>query len=131
MLFRSVGLVLYGIHLWRRNGTLLAVLGASAFAIGSIVGLIHEYVRYTDLVGFFEGKYPDYHGIANWLWLAGLFIMGVSFLQAGMPTWLAYLTMGLSIILTVIWLIVPGFFFAIPFFAIALFLVIGIVILRS
>jgi hypothetical protein len=130
-LLPAIGLVLYGIHLWRSNGTLLAVLGASLYALGAIAYVIHEYVRYTDLVGHFGGSYPDYHGIGNWFVLAGLFALGVSFLQIGLPNWLAYLSIGLSIVLGVIWLITPGFFFAIPFFAIALFLVISIVLLRT
>jgi hypothetical protein len=130
-LLPAIGLVLFGVHHWRSNGTLLAVLGASVYALGAISYVIHEYVRYTDLVGHFEGKYLDYHGIGNWFVLAGLFVVGVSSLQVGLPTWLAYLTLGLSIVLAVILLIAPGFFFAIPFFAIALLLIFGIVHLRG
>lgn len=127
----TIGLLYYGVHLWRSTGTILAALGPSIYALGAIAFVIHEYVRTTDLVGHFEGRYPDYHGIGNWFVLAGLLLVGVSFLQAGLPTWLSYLTIGLSIALSVIWLIAPGFFFAIPFFAIALLLVIGIFIFRS
>ena len=130
-LLPAIGLVLFGVHHWRSNGTLLALLGASVYALGAISYVIHEYVRYTDLVGHFEGKYLDYHGIGNWFVLAGLFVVGVSSLQVGLPTWLAYLTLGLSIVLAVILLIAPGFYFAIPFFAIALLLIFGIVHLRG
>ena len=130
-LLPAIGLLFYSVHLWRSTGTILAVLGASVYALGAIAFVIHEYVRNTDLVGYFEGGYPDYHGIGNWFVMAGLLLLGVSFLQAGLTTWLSYLTIGLPIALAVIWLFAPGFFFAIPFFAIALLLVIGIFLFRS
>jgi hypothetical protein len=130
-LLTTVGVSLLSIHLWRNGASLFAVFGAISYAVGSVFYALVIFSRNADLLGFLEGNYPDYHGFGNWFVLAGLLLLGTAFLQAGMPTWLSYLTMGVSMVLATVLLIWPTFFFMIPFLAIGLLLVIGIVVLRQ
>jgi hypothetical protein len=106
-----------------------AASGAVAFALGSMAALLLLYVRQIDLVGFFAGRFPDYHAFTDAFWLAALLFLGISFLQAGLPAWLAYFTTGLVPILLTVWLLIPAGFAIVPF-PILLFLVpaIGIVL---
>jgi cytosine/uracil/thiamine/allantoin permease len=108
-----------------------ALSGAVSIALGSVFAFLVNYTQYTDLVGYFEGRYPDFHAIANWFILAGLLLLGLAFLQAGLKAWLAYLLIGTAVVLAVALLIWPGIFFAIPFVEMILLPVIGIVLLRQ
>ena len=129
-LLTTVGVGLLSVHLWRSGASLSAALGAIAYAVGSVLYALVIFSRNADLLGYLEGKYPDYHAFGNWFVLAGLLLLGIAFLQAGMPTWLTYLTMGVALVLAAVLLIWPAFFFMIPFLAWGLLLVIGIVVLR-
>lgn len=129
-LLSTVGVGLLSVHLRRSGASLTATLGALAYAIGSFFYALVIFMRDADMVGYFEGKYPDYHGFGNWFVLVGLFLFGVSFLQVGFPAWLSYLTIGAALVMAAVLLIWPAFFFSIPFLTIGLLLVIGIVVLR-
>jgi hypothetical protein len=129
-LLTTVGVSLLSLHLWRSGASWSAASGAIAYAVGSVLYALVIFSRNADLLGYLEGKYPDYHGIGNWFVLGGLLLLGMAFLQTGMPTWLSYLTMGIALALAAVLLIWPTFFFMIPFLAIGLLLVIGIFVFR-
>jgi len=130
-LLSAAGVGVLAIYLRRNGATLAALLGALSLALGSVAYGLVNYLRYRDVFGFFEGKYPDYHAFGNWFVLAGLLLLGRAFLQALLPTWLSYLTIGAALVLALVLLIWPAFFFMIPFLEIGLLLVIGIALLRS
>ena len=129
-LLSTVGVALLSVHLRRSGASLVAALGALTFAIGSAYYALVIFMRDADMIGYFEGKYPDYHGFGNWFVLVGLFLLGVAFLQVRFPTWLSYLTIGAALVMAAVLLILPAFFFTIPFLSFGLLLVIGIVVLR-
>lgn len=130
-LLSAVGVALLAIYLRQNGASLTALLGALSLAAGSVAYALVNYLRYGDVVGFFEGKYPDYHAFGNWFVLVGLLLLEVAFLQAGLKAWLAYLLIGAAVVLAAVLLIWPAIFFAIPFMEMVLLLVIGIVLLRQ
>lgn len=130
LLITMVGVALLSVHLWRSATALSAAFGGIAYGIGSVMYAFVLFSRSMDLPGYLEGKFPDYHVFGNWFVLAGLFLLGIAFLKAGLPTWLSYLTMGISLLLAGVLLIWPAFFLAIPFLVMGLLFVVGIVLLR-
>lgn len=129
-LLTTVGVGLLSVYLRRSGASLVAALGALSYAIGSVFYALVIFMRDADMVGYLEGKYPDYHGFGNWFVLGGLFLLGVALLQARFPAWLSYLTIGAALVMAAVLLIWPAFFFIIPFLSIGLLLVIAIVVLR-
>lgn len=130
-LLSAAGVGVLATYLRRNGASLAALLGALSLALGSAAYALVIYMRDRDMLGFFLGKYPDYHGFGNWFVLIGLLLLGVAFLQAGLPTWLSYLIMGAAVVLALVLLIWPAFFFMIPFLEMGLLLVIGIAALRQ
>lgn len=125
------GMVLLTIYLRRSGASIVAFVGLLPFALGTAAYFLTNYIQQTDLAGYFAGNYLDYHRIGNWLSLAGLLLLGVAILQAGLPAWLSYLTIGTSLVLAVVLLVVPAIFWLIPFGEIVLLPVIGIGLLRQ
>jgi hypothetical protein len=108
----------------------LPILGAGAIVAGTISGLTFAYLQTTDPRSAYAGGYQTAEDVAYWLWLAGTVLFGVSFLQAGLPSWLGYLTAGASLLYGIA-LLLTGAGFMTPFLLALLSLLIGIVLLRQ
>lgn len=126
----AAGAGILAIYLSADGAPITALLGAVALALGSVAYALVNYYQQTDLVGYFEGRFPDYHVYGNWIALVGLLLLGTALLQAGLPAWLAYLLIGAAAASAVALLIRPAIFFMIPGVEVVLLLVIGIVLLR-
>lgn len=107
----------------------IPILGAVAMVAGTISGLYFLYLQTIDPRGGYSGAYPVPETLAYWLWLAGTVLFGVAFLQTGLPTWLGYLTAGIALLYSMVFLL-TGAGFMTPFLVAILGLVIGIVLLR-
>ena len=66
-----------------------------------------------------------------WLALIGLLLFGIAFLQAGLPAWLGYLTIGATVLFSIAFFLVSGARFLTPGLVFLLSLVIGIFFLRK
>jgi len=108
----------------------IPVLGAVAIVAGTVAGMYFVYLQTTDPRGGYSGAYPTPENLAYWLWLAGMLLFGVAFLQAGLPGWLGYLTAGAALLYGIAFLITGGGFLT-PFLLGLLSLVIGIFLLRQ
>jgi hypothetical protein len=83
----------------RAEGTpWIPILGGVALVLGALSGIYFLYRQTTDIVGAFSGNYPGFEPVAYILILGGLVLFGVAFLQAGIPTWLGYITAGVPIV---------------------------------
>ncbi|MDX1601048.1 MAG: hypothetical protein R3191_06000 [Anaerolineales bacterium] len=78
------------------------LVGGAAMVVGAVLWDIHVYQRAVNPVGFVEGE------LSAWLFSAytlltlfGLLILGLSFIQVGLPAWLGYGTAVAAILLTV------------------------------
>ena len=109
---------------WVLNLSTAAILGAT------IVGLYFVYLQTIDPRGGYSGAYPIPENLAYWLWLAGTLLFGIAFLQAGLPAWLGYLTVGAALVYGIVFLL-TGAGFMTPFLVGFLCLPIGIVLLRQ
>jgi hypothetical protein len=105
-------------------------LGAGAMIIGAISGVIFVYRQTVDPLSTYQGAYGAFESVYYWLAVGGLLFFGVAFLQAGLPTWLGYLTVG-STAIYAIFLAASGVGFATPGLVFFLSLVIGIALLRQ
>jgi hypothetical protein len=131
-LLSAAGVVVLAIYLGRKGASTMAVLGALSIALGSVAYFLVNYTQQFHLAAYLEGKYPDYHVYGNWLVLVGLLLLGLTFLQAGVTSWLSYLTIGAAIVPAAVLLIWPALLWLIPFFPyVPLLLVIGIYLLRT
>lgn len=130
VLLTAIGFALLASFLRNEGGSLVPLLGAVATAAGTLVGLYFVYLQTTDPRGGYSGAYPTAENLAYWLWLAGLLLFGIAFLQTGLPNWLGYLSAGATAIYGVVFLI-TGAGFLTPFIMALLSLVIGIVLLRQ
>jgi hypothetical protein len=101
----QVSVVLYGVltplgfaalatALRARGQARFPTLGAVALAAGMISAKVFVYLQTVNPEHAYAGGYPLPEALAYWLSLAGLFLLGISFLQAAMPAWLGYLTVG-------------------------------------
>ena len=105
-------------------------LGAAAFVVGLIPAAIFLYRQTTDPLGAYEGAYSGMQTLYYWLALAGLLLFGVAFLQAGLPAWLGYVTVGATLLYGIFYL-VSGTGFLVPGLVSILSLVIAIFLLRQ
>lgn len=111
-------------------GRWIPVLGAVAFAAGTLSGLYFVYLQTVDPRGGYSGAYPFPENLAYWLWLAGTVLIGAALLSSSLPRWLGYLTAGAAALYGVLYLATGAGFMA-PFLIALLGLVIGVVLLRA
>lgn len=104
-------------------------LGAGAMIIGAISGVIFVYRQTVDPMGSYQGAYHAFEFVYYWLSVGGLLLFGVAFLQAGLPTWLGYLTVGATAIYA-IFFAATDTGFPTPWLVFVLSLVIGVALLR-
>jgi hypothetical protein len=88
LLLTAVGFAVLGSRLRTAGNAWVPILGAVAFVVGAISAALFLYRQTTDPLSAFEGAYSGMQTLAYWLWLAGLLLFGISFLQAGLPAWL-------------------------------------------
>jgi hypothetical protein len=105
-------------------------LGAGAMIIGAISGVIFVYRQTVDPLSTYQGAYGAFESVYYWLAVGGLLLFGVAFLQAGLPTWLGYLTVGATAIYA-IFFAATGVGFVTPGVVFILSLVIAIALLRQ
>jgi hypothetical protein len=113
-----------------KGQTWIPVLGAVAMFAGTISGLYFLYLQTADPRGGYSGAYPIPEQIAYWLWLGGMLLFGFAFLQASLPAWLGYVTVGTAIVYGLIFLL-TGAGSMTPFLLAFLELAIGIALLRA
>ena len=131
-LFTASGFFVLNISLYRISDSYPwpYTLGAGAMIIGAISGVIFVYLQTADPLSSYQGAYRGYEFVYYWLAVGGLLLFGIAFLQAGLPTWLGYLTVVTSAIYA-IFLAATGIGFATPGLVFVLSLVIGVVLLRQ
>jgi hypothetical protein len=128
LLLTTIGFFVLNTRLYTVANAWIPTLGASAFIFGVISGALFIYRQTTAPLSTYEGAYSIYQTLYYWLSLAGLLVFGVAFLQAGLPTWLGYLTVGTALVYGVVFL-VTGSGFATPFLISLLSLVIAVILL--
>jgi len=84
----------------------------------------------TNLRLVYSGGFQLVEDIAYWLWIVGVFIFGVAFLQSGLPTGIGYLSAGGALVYALS-VLVPGAGFITPSLIALLRLIIGIALLRQ
>jgi len=130
LLLTTVGFGLLAKYLLTEGHVWLPSLGAGAFAVGTISGLIFIYLQTLNPISSYQGAYSSMETLYYWLALAGLLLFGVAFLQAGLAPWLGYLTAGATIIYGIFYL-VSGTGFPTPGLVVVLSLVIAIFLFRQ
>jgi hypothetical protein len=130
ILLTSLGFAVLASRLRTMGNAWVPILGAAAMVVGAISGALFLYRQTTDPLSAFEGAYSVIQTLYYWLTLAGLLLFGVSFLQAGLPAWLGYVTAGAALVYGIVFL-VSGAGFLTPFFVALLSLVIAIILLRQ
>jgi hypothetical protein len=106
----------------------IPTIGAVCLIAGLVSGIYFIYRQTTDPLGAFSGQYPGFEPLYNGLSLAGLILMGISFLQVGLPAWLGFLTGGSALLYLIIFLL-TGSGFLTPGFVSLLGLVVAVVLL--
>ena len=130
LLLTAAGFFVLNTRLYTMGNAWVPTLGAAAMVVGAISAALFLYRQTTDPLSAFEGAYSGMQTLAYWLWLAGLLLFGVSFLQAGLPAWLGYLTAGAALVYGIVFLVSGAGFFT-PFLVALLSLVIAIILLRQ
>ena len=130
ILLTAVGFAVLASHLRTVANAWIPALGAAAFVVGAISGALFLYRQTTDSLSAYGGSYSSLEMLSYWLWLAGLLLFGVAFLQAGMPAWLGYVTGGAALVYGISFLF-TGSGWLTPGFVAVLGLVIAIVLLRQ
>jgi hypothetical protein len=97
LLLMSIGFAVLASRLRTDGNSWIPTLGGTAIILGALSGTYFLYRQTTDMVGAFSGQYPGFEPAANILTLIGLLLFGIAFLQAGLPGWLGYLTIGLPL----------------------------------
>ena len=126
----TVGFALLASQLRMGKNAWIPVVGAVVFVVGSISGGIFLYRQTTDTLNAYSGAYSTFETLAYWLWLGGLLLFGVAFLQAGLPAWLGYVTAGAALAYGIFFLVSRAGFIT-PFLVSFLGIVIAIVLLRQ
>jgi hypothetical protein len=130
LLLTAVGFAVLASRLRTMGNAWIPTLGAAAFVVGLIPAAIFLYRQTTDPLSSYEGAYSGMETLYYWLSLAGLLLFGVAFLQAGLPAWLGYVTVGATLLYGIFYL-VSGTGFLIPGLVSILSLVIAIFLLRQ
>lgn len=102
----AVGVVLLGFRLLNTSAGIPLLVGGGAMMVGAALWDVHVYQRAVDPAAFAHGE------LAGWLFSAytlltlfGLVILGLAFIQVGLPAWLGYGTAAASVALAVAYLI--------------------------
>jgi len=126
----AAGFFALNISLYGKTDPWPFTLGAGAMIIGALSGVIFVYRQTADPLSSYQGAYRAFEFVYYWLAVGGLLLFGVAFLQAGMPTWLGYLTVAATSVYA-IYLAASDVGFATPGLVCTLPLVIGVVLLRQ
>lgn len=131
VLLTAAGFFVLNIRLYKVANPWPHTLGATAFIFGAISGFIFLYRQTTDPLGAYGGAYSGMESLYYWLALIGLLLFGIAFLQAGLPAWLGYLTIGATVLFSIVFFLVSGARFLTPGLVFLLSLVIGIFFIRK
>jgi hypothetical protein len=129
-LLTAVGFAVLASHMRTEANAWIPALGAAALVIAATSGEYFLYRQTTDPLSTYAGQYSGFETLYYWLSVAGLLLFGVTFLQAGLPAWLGYVTAGGTIVYGIIFF-VSGIGFVTPGLVVILSLVIGIALLRQ
>ena len=88
----AAGILLIALAL---RGT-LALAGAALFVIGSAFWVIHAYLRSLDPDFSTEGLWME--AVFGWLTMSALALLGMVFLQGGLPKWVAFVNLGYALL---------------------------------
>lgn len=100
----AVGYLLLTLHLQGSEAAGFANLGAAAMMLGTVSLAILMLLGITDPRAYLErgslsgSSASIYDDGFTWLTIAGYLLYGIVFLRAGFPKWLAYFTLGLTIL---------------------------------
>ena len=130
ILLLAAGFSLLALKLRSDSVEWMPVVGATAIVAGALSGLYFLYLQTVDPRGGYSGQYPLPEELAYWLWLGGQLLFGIAFLQAGLPTWLGYLTAGAALSYAIVFFL-TGAGFMTPFLLAVVSVVIGAVLLRD
>ena len=131
LLLTAIGFAVLALHLRTVANAWIPGLGAAAFVVGIIPGAIFLYRQTTDPLIAYGGAYSGMETLYYWLALAGLLLFGIAFLQAGLPAWLGYVTIGATLSFGIVFFLVSGARFLTPGLVVVLSLVIAIFLLRQ
>jgi hypothetical protein len=109
----AAGLILFSIYIQSEVNSLLNWLAAISYSLGTLLWLIFLYNRTVNPAQLFE----DYAFTPSTIALFGLLIgslllYGVVYYQVGYPGWLAFGTIGLTVLIGSLAVFFPGRFFA-------------------
>ncbi|MBX2997605.1 MAG: hypothetical protein KF893_03770 [Caldilineaceae bacterium] len=128
-LVTGVGILLAAIALHGRPSSPLLYVSAVFLLIGAAAWSWHVYLRASDPRAFTEGTLPAWHFVVySVLTMAALSLIGIAFLSMGFPAWSAWLLIGGSILLFVLYLIFKDMP---PFVYYVMTLTLGVVLFRS
>jgi hypothetical protein len=95
----ALGLLILSIHLGSDHSPWLTYVPAAATVLAAVLAVIYLYRYLTDPASTWASSQADpFLFGAALLTLAAGFLYGFLFLQAGLPAWLGYLTIGYTII---------------------------------
>lgn len=130
----AVGYLLLTLHLQGDETARLANFGATAMLLGTISITIYLLLGISDPRAFLDRAARESAGLSiylkasAWLTIAGYLLYGIVFLRGGFPRWLAYFTLGFTILVLVVVLFIEVF--AVEALLFLMPLIVGIVLLR-
>ena len=130
----AVGYLLLTLHLQRDETAGLAMFGAAAMLLGTISLAILMLQGISDPRAFLERASVEgtalsiYNEGFTWLTITGYLLYGIVFLRGDFPKWLAYITLGITILVLVVALFIEAAIVELIFFLMPL--IVGIVLLR-
>jgi hypothetical protein len=129
LLLTAAGFVVLASELRTAANVWVLGLGATALAVGTISAVVFIYRQTTDPLGSFEGAYSGMETLYYWLAPAGLLFFGVAFLQAGLPAWLGFVTVGATLLFGTVFFLLSSSKFLTPGLVSILSLVVAIFLL--
>lgn len=135
VLLPAVGFLLLALYLRGKQDPWTINLGAAAFLIGAVLGLIHVVRIAIDPRPYLEtviarATPPTLFTVYGFVTLAGAFLVGVAFLQSGLPRWLGYMVAGYSAISAVVVLVAGIPVYPAVMLLYLIYPVVGVVLLR-
>lgn len=125
----AVGVLLAGTALQGRPVAAVIYAGGALLLVGAIAWTWHVYLRAHDPRAFVDGSLPSWHFVLyTLLTIAAFALIGYSLLQMGFPAWSAWLLIGASLLLVILYLVFKDMP---PFVYYLLGLVLGIVLYRG
>ena len=109
----AVGLIVFSLYIQSEVNSLLNWLAALSYSLGTLLYIIFLYNRTVNPAQLFE-NYAFTPGtiVLFGSLVTGLLLYGIVYFQAGYPGWLAFGTIGLTVLIGTFALIFPGRFFA-------------------